>query len=193
MTAGVVLAAGQSRRMGRPKLLLSWGQTTVIGSVLDALLGGGVAEPLVVVRPTDLALRALLAQRRVRIVENQDPLADMLGSARCGLRALPDPVDSVLLTPADLPRLNAPLIAMMLNGFQRLSRGILVPVWQGRRGHPLIFAAQYRQEILERYDGVGLRGLLAAHPEDVTEWPAPDAAVLEDLDTPDEYWRTRLP
>jgi molybdenum cofactor cytidylyltransferase len=64
-----------------------------------------------------------------------------------------------------------------------------VPVYHGKRGHPLLFSARYSQEILTRYDGEGLRGLLRAHPEDIFELPAPSDSVLSDMDYPQDYLR----
>jgi molybdenum cofactor cytidylyltransferase len=79
----------------------------------------------------------------------------------------------------------------MLTAFRAGGAGILVPVHQGRRGHPVVLAARHRDELLRAHDGIGLRGLLRAHPADVVEWVTDDAAVLEDLDTPADYARAR--
>ena len=125
-------------------------------------------------------------------VENLDPNGDMLSSVRCGLRALPASAETILVSPGDQPSLGPALIRRLLAAFRAASRPILVPVQAGRRGHPLVFAARFRQELLTAFEGTGLRGLLVAHAHEVSEWPTTDAAVLEDLDTPPDYQRALI-
>jgi molybdenum cofactor cytidylyltransferase len=187
MNCAIVLAAGRSRRMGAPKLVLPFAGSTVVARVVDAMLGAPVDAVVVVIRPGDTRVRGALVARCVVFVENPEPEGDMLSSVRCGLRALPSAAEAVLVSPGDQPSLKPGLIREMLLAFRANDRGILVPVHRGRRGHPLVFAARFREELLTSHDGTGLRGLLQTHPADVLEWPTPDAVVLEDLDTPDDY------
>lgn len=187
MTAAIVLAAGRSQRMGANKLLLPFAGSSVLGRVVDACLGAP-AEPVLVVARAPLApLREVLGSRRVTWVENPDPTADMLASLRCGLRALPAAVECLIVTPGDLPSLEPALLRRMLTDFRAGQAGILVPLHRGCRGHPVILAARYREELLCAYDGVGLRGLLHAHAAETREWGTDDPAVLEDIDTPADY------
>ncbi len=187
MTCAIILAAGNSRRMGGRKLLLPFAGSTVIARVADAFLGTPVEHTLVVVRPGDHDIRAALGARPVAFAENPDPLGDMLSSVRCGLRALPAQAKIVLVSPGDQPSLEPDLFRQMIAAFRAAGRGILVPVCQGRRGHPLVFAARFCPEILSNYDGLGLRGFVQQHAAEVLEWPTRDSAVLEDLDTPEDY------
>jgi molybdenum cofactor cytidylyltransferase len=113
----------------------------------------------------------------------------MLSSVRCGLLALPANTETVLLVPGDQARLGSALVRESIAAYRASERSIAVPIHAGRRGHPLLFSSGYRDEILSRFDGVGLRGLLLAHPDEVLQWPTSDAAVLEDLDRPDDYRR----
>ncbi|MBE7503600.1 MAG: nucleotidyltransferase family protein [Verrucomicrobiales bacterium] len=187
MTAAIVLAAGRSQRMGTNKLLLPFAGSSVLARVVDACRGAPADPVLVVGRPPLAPLREALGNRPVTWVENPDPTADMLASLRCGLRALPATVESLIVTPGDLPSLEPALVCRMLTDFRAGQAGILVPVHRGRRGHPVILAARYREELLRTHDGVGLRGLLHAHAAETTEWGTDDPAVLEDIDTPAEY------
>ncbi|MGA2616687.1 MAG: nucleotidyltransferase family protein [Thermoguttaceae bacterium] len=190
MIAAIVPAAGQSRRMGQPKPLLPFGATTVIGHVVDELLRGNVDDVCVVVgHEADLVARAL-SQRRVRIVVNPDyRQTEMLASVRCGLRAVPPDCAAILVALGDQPAITAELVRAMIGRFAAAGAAIVVPLHDGRRGHPLLLAQRYRQEILTGYDQLGLRGLLAAHAEDVFELPVADAGVLADMDYPDDYRR----
>jgi len=187
MTCAIILAAGRSRRMGRPKLLLPFAGSTAIARVVDAFLGVPIDLTLVVIRPGDQQIRAALGARPISFAENPDPQGDMLSSVRCGLRALPPAAKVIFVSPADQPSLEPALIREMLAAFQTAGRGILVPACAGRRGHPLAFDACYCQEILSSHDGVGLRGFVQSHADEVLEWPTSNSAVLEDLDTPADY------
>lgn len=191
MICAIVLAAGRSQRMGTQKLLLPFAGSTVIVRMVDAFLGAPVRSVVVVVRPQAHQLRNVLAGRPVLFAENPDSAGDMLSSLRCGLRALPSTAETILVSPADQPSIEPDLIRQMLVDFEGKGGGILVPIHNGRRGHPLVFAARYRDELLNEYDGVGLRGLLQHHACTVIEWPTDDAAVLEDLDTPADYQRAQ--
>jgi molybdenum cofactor cytidylyltransferase len=123
------------------------------------------------------------------VVRNLKPEADMLSSVRCGLQALPHDCDAVLVALGDQPGVTPHVIDEMLRTFAGCRRGILVPTHEGRRGHPLLFSTRYRDEVLTRYDGEGLRGMLRTHPEDVFEMPAAERAVVEDVDLLADYQR----
>ncbi|MCG3179825.1 MAG: Molybdenum cofactor guanylyltransferase [Phycisphaerae bacterium] len=189
MICAIVLAAGRSRRMGTQKLLLPCGGRTVIGHIVDQILSSPVDRTFVVVAGPDAPRVAdALAGMAITLVHNPDPASDMLASVRCGLRALPGECAGVLAVLGDQPRVTAGLIGGMIEAFAQGRGRILVPVSGDRRGHPLLFATDYRQEILTRFDGVGLRGLLEAHADEVVELAA-GPAVLDDIDTPDDYRR----
>jgi molybdenum cofactor cytidylyltransferase len=173
---------------GVQKLLLPLGDTTLIGRVVDALLGSSVAAVIVVAGPDGRVADALRG-RRVTLVRNLTPDADMLSSVRCGLKALPRDCGSVLVALGDQPGVTPQLIDAMLRTFAGCGRGILVPTHEGRRGHPVLFSTRYREEVLTQYDGEGLRGLLRSHPDDVCEMPAAQRAVVEDVDGPADYRR----
>lgn len=177
--------------MGTNKLLLPLAGSTVIARVVDACLGAPADCVLVVTRSGDRGVRAALDGRAVTFVENPRTDGDMLESVRCGLRALPAAAETVLVCPGDHPTLEATLVGRLLEAFRARRTGILVPVHQGRRGHPLVFAVRYRDELLTMHEGVGLRGLLQSHAADVSEWSVQDGAVLEDLDTPADYLQAR--
>lgn len=176
--------------MGVQKHVLPFGATTVIGHIVDELLRGGVGAVRVVVGHQAERIAEALSGRPVGIVHNPDyHQTEMLASARCGLRALPDGCEAVLVAPGDQPAITAELVRSMIESFATSGKGIVVPAHGGRRGHPLLFAARYCSEIMTGYDEVGLRGLLAAHPDDVFELCAATSAVLSDMNHPDDYRR----
>ncbi len=190
MIAAMIPAAGQSRRMGVQKALLPFGATTVIGHIVNQLRQGGIGEIYVVVGHHADRIAEALSNRPVHFVLNPDyQRTEMLASIRCGLRALPQDCAAILLALGDQPAVTATLIHAMTEAFLTGGRGIVVPVCRGRRGHPLLFARHYCQEVLSSYDDVGLRGLVAAHSSDALELCVPNAEVLADIDYPEDYRR----
>ena len=190
MICAIIPAAGQSRRMGVQKHLLPFGATTVIGHIVDELVRAGVDQVCVVVGHKGDQLAQALTDRPVRIVENPDyERTEMLASIRCGLRELPETCQAVLAVPGDQPAITAELVRTMIETFVASGKGIVVPAYGGRRGHPLLFARRYCSEILTGYDEVGLRGLLAAYADDIFELCVPTAAVLSNMNNPDDYRR----
>ena len=190
MISAIVPSAGRSRRMGVHKLLLPFAGATVIGHIVDELLRSSLEEVCVVVGHEADRVRRALFGRPVRIVDNPDyQRNEMLASIRCGLGALGAACRAVLVAPGDHPAITAELVDAMIQALSTRGKGIVVPAHNGRRGHPLLFDARYRQEVLTGYDRVGLRGLLAAHADDVFDLAVPDAAPLGDVDSPEDYRR----
>ncbi|MBM4032682.1 MAG: nucleotidyltransferase family protein [Planctomycetes bacterium] len=186
MITAIVLAAGRSRRMGAQKLLLPIGGRPMIARVADAVLAGPVDDAVVVVGKDGQEIAEALAGRAVRFVTNPDPDGEMLGSVRCGLRALPQGCEAALVVLGDQPGLTAGAVAELVRAFRASGSAIVVPAHRGRRGHPVLIAARYHDEVVSRHDGVGLRGLLQAHPDAVLEVAA-EPAVLDDVDVPSDY------
>jgi molybdenum cofactor cytidylyltransferase len=191
MIGAIILAAGRSRRMGTQKVLLPFRGATILEHIVDQLLKSRTNAVYVVVGYRGDRIRAALAGRPVSIVDNPDHDAGMLSSVRCGVKALPEECEAFGVALGDQPRVTTTLFDQLLDAFTSSERGIVVPLHDGRRGHPIVVAARYRPEILDRYDGVGLRGLLRAHPDDVFELPVPQAWVLSDMDLPEDYERER--
>jgi molybdenum cofactor cytidylyltransferase len=189
MICAIILAAGRSRRMGAQKLLLPLAGKPVIARIVDELQQISSLKLLVVVGRNGKGIQAALQGRRVGLLRNPDVAGDMLSSLRCGLRALPAGCSAVLVVLGDQPNLTARLVTELIAGRDRSGSGIIVPTHLGRRGHPVLLAACFRDELLGRYDGVGLQGLLQAHPDEVFSVEIQDGAVLRDMDKPEDYQR----
>ncbi|MDX1632735.1 MAG: nucleotidyltransferase family protein, partial [Thermoanaerobaculia bacterium] len=161
---------------------------------LDTLREGGVDGIVVVTRQDDAATATEARAHAARVVVNPDPSRGMLSSIRSGLRDLasnlsPWPVP-VLVTPGDLPGIGKETVRELV----RLSGApgeMAVPVFEGRRGHPLLVGSDFVPEVFDLDDSVGLRQLLERHPEALREIPVEDAGILGDVDTPDDYDRLR--
>jgi molybdenum cofactor cytidylyltransferase len=189
MLGAIVLAAGRSQRMGTQKLLLPLAGQTIIERVVDELLTAPITELIVVVSPDSKAIAQALSGRPVTVVINPEPNAEMLSSVRCGLRALSPQCKAVLIAVGDQPAIDSRLLMQLIEAHRNSGCGIVMPVCGGKRGHPTILSSQYFPEILNSFDGVGLRGLPLAHPHEVEEIEIDNPSILDDVDTPADYQR----
>lgn len=189
----VVPAAGRSRRMGRPKLLLPYRDSTVIGSLVAALRAGGVGEVVVVAASYAGRVARWARREGLAVAVNPDPSRGMLSSVRAGVTALGGAAalaargGPLVVAPADLPALRPATVADLLARFSASGAPLAVPVHGGRRGHPLLVAPELVAEIDLLDPAVGLRQLLARHPAEVLEVETGDAGVLRDVDTPEDF------
>jgi len=182
--AAVVPAAGLSRRMGSEKVLLPFGRSTVLETILETL-AAAVAEIVTVLRP-DLAEAAEKARRLgARVVFNPHPEAEMLESIRLGLGALAPEAPGAFLWPADHPAVSAGTIGT----FARFAHPALalIPCWQSRRGHPALIGRKLFSAIAEIPPGEGLRHLWRTLPDAVVEFSVKDPGTVQNVDTPEDY------
>ena len=197
MIFGVVPAAGRGSRMGRPKLSLPLGDRTVLEHVVAALRQGGVDETLVIVGPHDPELAPLATAAGAHVLALAEPTADMRATVEHGLRWLEDrfhprPDDAWLLAPADHPALDTAVVWRLCEAYAALpSCSIVVPVHEGRRGHPTLIAWRHVAGIRAYPSGKGINDYLRSQQEQVLEVPTASAAVLCDLDTQEDYERLR--
>ncbi len=194
-TFALIPAAGRSRRMGAPKLLLPVGERRVIEWVLHALGESGVTRTLVVVAPDDDELPRLAERAGALVARLPADTADMQATCQHGLRCLrdlfqPTGDDAWLLSPADHPTLDAKVArAVREAGEAQSACSIVVPTHQGRRGHPTWLRWRHADAVLALPAETGVNVHLRRHLDETLELPWPDDAVLRDLDTPDDYDR----
>jgi len=190
--AAVVLAAGRSQRMGRPKLTLPWGRTTVIGQVVSTLRQAGVEEIVAVTGGDRAAVEAALRGLPVRTVFNPRYAdGEMSRSVQVGLRALPSEVEAALIVLGDHPQMQAEVVRAVVAAWQRTKALLVFPSYAQRRGHPWILGRSLWPEALALRPPLTLRDLVAAHAADAEYVPVDTDSVLRDLDTPEDYRRER--
>jgi molybdenum cofactor cytidylyltransferase len=194
-TVAVLPAAGASRRMGRPKLLLPFKGGPLIAGVVSALLGAGVGEIVLVTAPEDEDLRDWARRSGVGSAVNPDPGRGMLSSIREGIAALGGAAElarrgaTLLVSPADLPTLQAETVTELLRRMRESGAPLAEPVFQGKRGHPLGIAPWLIPEIETLDLAIGLRQLRDRHEAELLEVPVEDAGAVRDVDTPEDYER----
>lgn len=188
MTSGLILAAGESRRMETQKLLLAFGKGTLIEHVVQQAKRSRLAQVVVVLgHDAEEVTRVLKGYSGIKFVLNPRYREGMLSSVRFGLGAVPLATKGFMVILGDQPAISNALIDEMIRFFHREDKGIVVPVYEGRRGHPILVSTAYRKEVMTHYDDAGLRGIMAAHPDDVGEMPVTDSGVLTDVDTLADY------
>lgn len=189
----VLPAAGFSRRMGRPKLSLPWGEGTVLEGVVAALRSAGIERVLVVIGPHVPELGALAGQAGALVLQLPEPTPDMRTTLEHGLNWLeqtfhPTAEDAWLLVPADHPTLDAAVVQSLLAAWQP-GRSIVVPTFAGRRGHPALIGWGHVAGLRAHPAGQGLNTYLRQHLEQTLEVPVATEEVLQDMDTPEDYDR----
>jgi molybdenum cofactor cytidylyltransferase len=184
---GVVLAAGESRRMGRLKALLPFGAHTVIEHVLQPLLQADLAAVAVVLGHRAADIAAVLKDLPVHRLHNPQYHHGMTTSVQVALRDITPVPDAYLLALVDQPHLHLALIQELLAAFARTRKGLVIPTYAGKRGHPIILSATYRQEVLALGPDQGLNVVTRGHPDDTLEVPVSSDDILRDMDYPEEY------
>ena len=194
---GVVLAAGESRRMGRLKALLPFGPHTVIEHVLQPLLQADLAAVTVVLGHRAADIAAVLEGLPVQLLHNPQYQHGMTTSVQVALRDITPIPDGYLLALVDQPHLHLEIIQQLLAAFAHTRKGFVIPTYEGQRGHPIILSAAYRQDVLALGLDQGLNVVTRGHPEDTLEVPVSSDDILRDMDYPQEYaaelqrWRER--
>jgi CTP:molybdopterin cytidylyltransferase MocA len=180
--------------MGRPKLLLPFGSTTILGSTVAALRGGGMTEIVLVTGADDEETASWAASLDLRWTVNPRPAeAGMLTSVWAGIAALGG-VQALLtrgaplfVCPGDLPLLRAPTVTLLRDEARKPGGGLLVPTHRGQRGHPIVVAADLLAEIPHLDPAIGLRGLRERFPDRTRFLEVDDPGTVRDVDTPGDY------
>ena len=189
--SAILLAAGLSSRMGRPKLLLPWGGTTVLGQVVSSFAMAGLEEIIVVTGGMRAQIESLVAELAinfpVRSVYNPAyARGDMLGSIQAGLAALDSRPRAALIGLGDQPQVREETLRRLRVAFVQTKSPLVIPSFQNRRGHPWLAARQLWPAILALPASTTPRQFLNAYAGQV-EYVAADESILQDLDTPEDY------
>jgi molybdenum cofactor cytidylyltransferase len=196
MLAAAILAAGESRRMGRPKPLILYRGRTFLEHLIEVtrhprvgitrvVLGAGAEEIRQQLRASSIESAAAIAKDAAAIVVNERWPLGQLSSIQCAVRSLPGGVtEGMILCPVDHALISADLVAQLIAAFDASGKLIALPTFRGRRGHPLIFRASLYEELLAASADVGARQVVWAHAESVLEAPTQEEGVILNLNDP---------
>ena len=192
MIAAIVLAAGLSSRMGRPKLSLPWRNTTVIGQVVAVLAGAGIDEILVVTGGARQEIEAALSDSSARLVFNpRFDASEMIDSLQVGLSQLHASVEATLVALGDQPQIQLHVVQSILQSYSEHPARLIVPSYQMKRGHPWLVARPLWSELSRIRPPETLREFLGRHAADIRYLPVSNDTILRDLDTPADYAREK--
>ncbi|TAK35075.1 MAG: nucleotidyltransferase family protein [Chloroflexota bacterium] len=187
MISGVLLAAGQSRRMGSSKQALIVGGKSFLRLAAECALASRLDEVIVVLGHNAAGLRSGLDNLPVRIVVNERYDSGQSTSLHAGLAAVDPTAEAVVVLLVDQPLMDPGVIDTLLDYFHAHGNPVVVPVWHGRRGNPVLFARELFPELLATEGDKGGRDVLRAHANKVGHVPVDTPAVVLDVDTPEDY------
>jgi molybdenum cofactor cytidylyltransferase len=188
MLAAAILAAGESRRMGSPKALLDYRGKTFADHLAEVTRHPRIGLLRVVLGAGAENIRVQLRLDPAAIVVNSEWQVGQLSSIQAAVRSLPDgATEGLMLCPVDHPMISPELVAKVIEAFDASGKTIAVPLYRGRRGHPVIFRANLYAELLAASHQVGARQVVMAHGAEIVEVPTEEEGVTLNLDTPDAY------
>ena len=187
MIAAVILAAGESKRMKAPKMLLPFMGSTIIERVISNTLASDVESVTVVTGAWKEDIEKAVSRYNVNIVFNGNYSNGMLSSVRCGIKSLPDNCHAAMVIPGDMPLISGSVINEIINSYITTRKRMIIPVYKGRRGHPFLIDSGLFDDIDRLDDNKGLRQLAQWYPGDVYETETNDNSILKDIDTGTEY------
>jgi molybdenum cofactor cytidylyltransferase len=188
MVSAILLAAGESQRMGRPKQLLPFGSSTILGKTIDNLLSSRADEVIVVLGTRAGAMKQVIAGRQVKVVVNPDYRKGMSASLIAGLERVDSKAQWVMVALADQPLIDKDTYNRLIEEALGCDMGIILPTYRSKRGNPVIFSIKYKDELLGLEGDLGGREILRKHPDDILEVAVGSEGVTIDINNLDDYY-----
>ena len=193
MISAILLAAGESRRMGEFKQLLNFAGKTFVECCADQLLASRVGEVIVVTGHREADVRRALGGRNVRFAHNPYYRDGMSSSVKRGISAVSPDADAVLVALVDQPQIDAGVINRVIAEYEQRRATIIIPTYGGRQGHPVLIDLRLRAALLTFAEAQGLRQVIHAHADEVAQVEVATDVVLMDFDYPEDYQRLAEP
>ena len=187
--AAIILAAGTSTRMGRPKQLLPWGEKTMLQHVVDTVCAALVDQVVLVLGHRAQQILDVLNLRGIQVAINPHPERGLSSSVQVGLSALADDVDAAIFVLADQPAITPEIITAIVQRYRQTRAPVVVPVHQGRRGNPALFARETFPDLMQVHDDQGGRAILGRYAARIEQVEVGSDAIFQDVDTAEDYHR----
>ena len=188
MISAIVVAAGQSIRMGIPKINLSWGRFRILGQIISVLDEARVNEIICVVGSTDPQDLPSEITTELKIIRNLEPEGtDMLASLKIGMRILNPNSEAFLIVLGDQPQIQVEVVRNLVHTYRSTKCALLIPSINQRRGHPWIVERSLWEEILTMGPSRTLRDFLALNKSKIHYLEVTTDSILKDIDTPKDY------
>jgi molybdenum cofactor cytidylyltransferase len=191
MISAIILAAGASQRMGRPKQLLPVAGVPMLVRAVDAVLRAQLDQVIVVLGSSAGVISPVLAGKPVTAVINEEWQEGIASSIRAGLAQVVEASQAALFVPADLPYLAPATIDAVCSHYLASGKPIVIPTCRGQRGNPALFARALFPELQALHGDRGGRVLFGAHQDDIAMIEVGDEGILVDVDTLDDYGRVQ--
>jgi molybdenum cofactor cytidylyltransferase len=192
MIAAVILAAGQSKRMGQPKMMLPWHGTTVLGRVIEIFQAAGIEEVVVVTGGNREGAEQIAQSAGARTVFNEDYAGqEMLSSLQVGLRAMESSAEAALIALGDQPQIREDTVRAIIEKYQQTHARLVIPSYQMRRGHPWLVTKELWHVIFGMGSPETPRDFLRQYAKAIDYVELDTPTILEDLDTPEDYLKSR--
>jgi len=185
MLAAVILSGGASRRMGSPKALVSYQGTSFLEHLLSVTRHPAIGARRVVLGSDANVISQQVALKPEEVVINTEWERGQLSSIHAALRSLPADTEGMLLCPVDHPLVSAGLVNALIAIFLDTRAPVVLPVFEGKRGHPVIFSAAVYDELLRAPLETGARAVVWAHKNEVQEIPTAEEGCVLNLNDPD--------
>ena len=189
MISAIILAAGKSTRMGQQKMLMPWGKSTVLATVIQTIHKAGV-EDIILVTNSEIASR--FSNLDMKILLNTTD-GEMLTSLQIGLREQKLSAEATLVCLGDQPQVEERSVQSVCEMFQKTKSNLIVPSYNHRRGHPWLAARPLWDEILAMKSDQSPRDFLNAHANEIEYVELDTPTILQDLDTPQDYLKYKPP
>jgi molybdenum cofactor cytidylyltransferase len=187
MVSAILLAAGESKRMGKPKQLMPLGKITILEQTIDNLVNSRLDEVIVVLGHKADEIMDKIAIKPIKIAINPSYYQGVSTSIVTGLNLVDSKAQAVMLALADQPFVDSQTINRLIEEFSNHSKGIVIPAYQGKRGNPVIFSIKYKEELLGLKGDIGGRQIIKQHPDDILEVAVSSEGISIDIDTTSDY------
>ncbi len=178
--------------MARPKLLLPFGEKTIIETVLDNAASSKANYTLLVLGGFREKIKQKAKGFPAITIFNPDYKQGMLSSVQQGFRSLPEGAQAAVVLLGDQPAISHTVIDKVIDAYSQTTKGIVLPTYKKKRGHPVLFDMKYKSDIAALSPNVGLKGIAYGHPSDVFEVQVTTSSILRDIDDIEDYKRELL-
>jgi len=187
MLAAVILSGGASSRMGSPKALLPYQGRPFLEHLLDVAKHPSIGARRVVLGPDAETISSQVALTPEEIVINKDWERGQLSSVQAAIRSLPDGTSGILLCPVDHPLISKSLVNELIDAFEKTQAPVVVPLFEGHRGHPVIFSSRLYKELLHAPEDKGARAVVWAHANEICEVATEEEGCVLNLNDPEAF------
>jgi molybdenum cofactor cytidylyltransferase len=193
MITAIILAAGDSTRMGEPKMLMPWGRSTVLQTVISTFQAADVRDILLVTGGAREQVERLVGKTVQTIYNENYKKSGMLGSIQIGLTAKMREASAALICLGDQPQVQEGSVRSVCDTFLKTRSNLVVPSFQKQRGHPWLVARALWDEILLMRDPETMRDFLSRHEKEIKYAYCDTPTILQDVDTPEDYLKYKPP